>query len=417
MGLLLLLASFAVYRLATVPALANSLDNEWYVPTSLSLLFEGDAELGEYAGIQGFRRSYRLDRRPDGIYNYFPIGTSLLALPVVALALPLTGELAEPARSAWLADLAADVFAATSVWLLFLVGRRLAKARTGPDAAAGTAWPAFSAALVFAFATPHFAIHAGGLWSHNSSSLLLLVTLLALLAPPRWATVAAGAAFFAYLCRPTAALWVPLLVVHLAAVDRSRLRRFLLGLAPLLALFVGISFVVFGRFAPGYFEQSRFSFATALVALPGHLLSPNRGLLVFAPVLLFAFAGAWQVWRRGSPWPRLYRSLCLFGVAHWLLVSTYAKWWGGGAFGPRLMAEVLPALCLLLVPALTSFGALRGGAKLAAGSLFLLLTGWSLFVEVRGATDPDVYVWNSRPKRLERAQQRIWDWGDLQFLR
>jgi hypothetical protein len=76
----------------------------------------------------------------------------------------------------------------------------------------------------------------------------------------------------------------------------------------------------------------------------GLLLSRWRGLFLYSPVLLFAFAGGWQAWREGQ---RMRVVACAAGFAACVLfVSSIGPWWGGWANGPRYLIVVLPLLAI-----------------------------------------------------------------------
>ena len=42
---------------------------------------------------------------------------------------------------------------------------------------------------------------------------------------------------------------------------------------------------------------------------------------------------------------------------------------------------------------------------------------FSLFTNYQGATRFETQLWNARPVDIHQDPARVWDWGDLQFLR
>src|SRR4030095_8521599 len=85
-----------------------------------------------------------------------------------------------------------------------------------------------------------------------------------------------------------------------------------------------------------------------LEGLGGILLSPGRGLFVYSPVLLCSFLGIALAWRdRGDP---LLRALSVGIFPTLLLYGKWINWWGGGSYGPRLLADLTPFLSVCLVP-------------------------------------------------------------------
>lgn len=143
-------------------------------------------------------------------------------------------------------------------------------------------------------------------------------------------------------------------------------------------------------------------------ALGGLLVSPSRGLLVFSPVVLVAALGIGAAIRTGGVplW-----SLAA-AAAQTLLYSFYSVWWGGHAYGPRYMLDVLP----LLLPA-ASLGVVVVRSRRAlriVGSAALL---WSIAIAATGAFCYPAERWNTSPADVDRHHARLWDWRDPQFVR
>jgi len=163
-----------------------------------------------------------------------------------------------------------------------------------------------------------------------------------------------------------------------------------------------------GQVTGGYGGFAHFS-APFLEGASGLLFSPNRGLLIYTPIALFAFWGAWRVWRVDAPaWLR-YLSIGL--LMHLLLFAKFDEWWGGYCYGPRYFADVLPALTLFLVYGLLPYW---NNALLRSAAVVLALYG--VFVQSLGAYADDD-DWNRTPVQLETRPQRVWDWNDLQIAR
>jgi hypothetical protein len=81
----------------------------------------------------------------------------------------------------------------------------------------------------------------------------------------------------------------------------------------------------------------------------GLLLSPNKGLIFYAPMTLLAVpAGVW-LWRR-------HRAVAVafgLGVASWTLLNARFYDWGGGwSWGPRYLQPILPLLLAPVAPLL-----------------------------------------------------------------
>ena len=68
----------------------------------------------------------------------------------------------------------------------------------------------------------------------------------------------------------------------------------------------------------------------------------------------------------------------LFAGALILLSSRWRMWWGGHCYGPRLLADAVPCLVLLTIPALD----LVARAAVLRVS-FVVLVAWSTFARVK----------------------------------
>ncbi len=414
-ALALFVVSVALYRLVDVPERSNVSDPLLIVPTSLSLLHDGDLDLGEFGDAidPAFYGVVFVDGRP---YNRYPVGTSVLVLPIVWLADRLLPPAATPmAHALEIAAIAAKVLAASAVALVFLVLVELeASLRI-----------AVTLALVFGFATVHFPIHAGGLFTHNAVIPLLLIALLLIVRRDgRWAGLAALPLGFAFATRPTCAPVVAGLAWYVARHRPMALPLFLLLGAVLGAAFVRWSWWTYGTPLPAYYwsydDTSAYVMSLGRFAqgLVGHLVSPNRGVLVFTPILAFSLWGMVHAFRSSDRHAPLLRTLSVIVIVHWLMISVVArKWWAGWSFGPRHVVEIVPLLLVLLLPAIDAFRTSSRRVQACVVPSAAVALAWSLFVAVHGATSPAPAAWSSSPLDVDRHPERVWDWHDMQILR
>ena len=402
------LAVFVVYANVHVPDNGNNSDNYWYVPTSLSLLREGNFELSEYSKF--FEQHESGTRRVQGrYYMLFPIGTPLLTLPFVYAATMVQYDAFSPQAEMYrIAANSAKMIAALSVALLFVLLFRL----TG-----SMRQSLFFSALI-AFATSQFGLHAGGLWSHNAVLPLLLAVLLLLTARNekfRW--LAALPLALAFVTRPTYAVHVLLISGYVLVYERKSFVRFaLLGIGVAILFFL-FSLRIYGHFLPPYYSQGRILFGHFFQALAANVVSPNRGLFVFTPIFAGSIYGMYRSVRYSAEVSPLFRLFSIMIVVHWIIVSTSRNWWAGATVGPRYFCDVLPVLILLLLPAWGGVRKKSPAVQRMLYGVFGLLVAWSLFVQVRSVTSMELIRWNSYPSGINHHPERIWDWKDMQIFR
>jgi len=391
-------------------------DSRWSIHTAMSMLREGNTDLDEYG--EQLRRSndYAIDHVGGHSFSRYPIGASLVALPFVWLAdrvgqaafgFDLDAYLRRRGSGATECVIASFVVALTAV-VIYSIGRLFLDPRRS-----------IVLALVFSFCTSAWSTASRALWQHGPSMLATSAALYVILRArerPRLLPLAALPLAVSYVMRPTNSLSIAVWTLYVALTDRRALPRYLLWAAPIALPFLVYNRAVLGAFFPEYYrpEWNR-GWAEALAA---NLVSPGRGLLVYSPVVVFSFLGAW--WKhRARRWNGVDTAVLTIIALHWLTISLLApwNWWGGHSFGPRLFSDPLPYLMYFMIFALEALfapGAARAPALRAA---FVLLAALSFAVHFRGATTWAVHDWNTKPSNIDVEPGRIWDWRDAQFLR
>ena len=156
--------------------------------------------------------------------------------------------------------------------------------------------------------------------------------------------------------------------------------------------------------------------------LVGLLVSPSRGLLIYSPIVLLAGVGAWRAWQRlqapaQADHVRLVRGASVACAIGYLAYAKYLLWWGGHAYGPRYLTDVLPFACVLMAMGLEVplAGAARQAPRLGRGPAWawVLLCGYSVAVQLIGA-----FCWPSaREGTIDLAYyQSLWDWRHAQIV-
>ena len=398
------------------------LDSMWTIPTSMSILTEGNADLDEYRPLieRTDEGSYLIQKIDGHLYANYPPAIALLAAPVVFVA-------EQFARFAYSVDLAvymqntvpqmlelliASLFAALTVLLLFRIARVFLDML-----------PALAVTFVFAFGTAAWSVASLALWRNGISMFILTVALyLIVLARnrPRLIQFVSLPLAFSFTVRGTNGLSIALITLYVLLQYRSYFWRYLLWSLPVAVPFALYNFSIYqAPVSPYYSVYQPFSAShpNLLEGLLGNLISPSRGLLVFSPILVLSVAGV-AVKLKQHTFDKLDAALAAIIVLHWLVISDVSLWWGGWAFGPRFFADVLPYFFYLMIPAVARLAHLKGLRKWALVTAVAVLAGFSCFVHYRGANAAAVMSeWHTWPVDLGNSSARLWDWRDPQFLR
>lgn len=345
-------------------------------------------------------------------YSAYPIGLPVLVAPLYIPAATVVAALDwSPARVMLLAGilekLVASLIAACSAAAFYLLLVRLVEERQAR-------W----LAVVYAFGTSTWTISGQALWQHGGSQVAIILALLNLdklreNADDHWAALLTG--LFAGLSaaiRPTNVLFVAAAFAGVLVSSRRWRTLATFWVFPILAggatvaYNLGVFNAVQGppslRFDAGFWQ-----------GLTGVLISPARGLFVYSPILLFSLAGAYE-WLRRKPRAvsPVYLVALAFAVTQVLLIAKWRIWWGGHCYGPRLLADALPAFVILIAPAMDAIfrsGLLR--------PVFAALLAISVFVQGVGAFCYPASRWDETPVSIGERPGRLWDWEDNPIFR
>jgi hypothetical protein len=389
------------------PGRQTDLDTRWSIHVADSLVREGNLDLDEYRALIP-ANDYRIQIYDGHLYNFYPIGVSVLAVPVVYLY-----HLVEPAKTVEQfyvsveIGLASFVMALTAV-IVYLTARLSLNIRRS-----------LLCVFIFVVCTPAWSTASRALWQHGPAMLMLSLALyLMLLARqrPALAQFAGLPLAFSYVIRPINSLSIVVLTLYVLLEYRQYFLRYVFWAMWIIGPFVLLNLAVFHALLPGYYTLYQiFSTGTLAEALIGNLLGPSRGLLIFSPVFIFAIMGMALKLKRRS-WSRLDFALFSIIILHWIAISIWPIWWGGWSFGPRLFSEMIPYLMFFLISAVPFMTVARRRLIPVQGT-FIALVGLSLFIHYRGATDVSTFDWNSQPVNVDTTLTRLWDWQDLMFLR
>ena len=315
--LVVLVLSFAVYAASPVRL---QTDSYWTVFTARSLVAHGDVDLDEYRSIIEHGTGFQIEQHGGHAYDEAPLGTSLAAVPFVAIASLIDGpgldqRLAQ-GRSEPLDGWIAATIAAIAVALMFLVTLGLTT----------RLWIALATTAVFAFGTQVWSTASRTLWMHTPSLVCLTLALLVAQRVRRsgaWCYALGSVLALAYFVRPTNVVPLVAFAIWVAFLGRRPLTRFACGAATVGCTFVVLDLALYGRFLQPYFRASRVGLsATTVEALIGNLFSPSRGLIVFVPVSLVCVYG-FVLKRRAGKLTALDVAIAGSAVGYWLLVSLF----------------------------------------------------------------------------------------------
>jgi hypothetical protein len=343
--------------------------------------------------------------RHNHLASLYPVVTPLLVAPLYAPAviwLDAHGwEQPQVDRVAELMEkVSASFLASVASVLMFLVLRRDRTRWSLPLAAA------------FAFGTNTWMISSQALWQHGTGELLIALALLLVVGPAsRVRTALLGAVCVLMAAnRPPDALVAGAAVLFAVWSRRRNALWILAGAAvPLAALlYYNLNFI--GHVAGGYAlgkAPTEIFFRLDWSGLPGLLVSPTRGLLVFSPLLVFVPVGLIQ--RLRAPSSRGLAVALSFAAAAQLLVYSQTDWRAGVSWGPRYLTDLLPILVWMLAPAPLFLRPLARG-------LLVLTMAASVVVQAIGAfwytTASDELIYAENPASMSGA----WNLHNFPFL-
>jgi len=421
-----------VYATHLFSGVIASGDSRWYVPTALSIINEGNADLNEYPEMIEEHDYYWVDQVDAHWRTRFPIGMALLAVPFVYvldrgssmvfhvwpdLEARLASQCSKPVVHVnvitmyWRVELiiACFLIASAAVFVYLTAIRRLTRVR------------ALAAVFIFAFCTSAWSTGSRSLGQHGGSILMLSIALYLLVAAERTPWLAQFSALplaFSFVIRPTNALPILALALFVVIKHRRYTVPFFLWAAAVAVPFLWHNFSVYHAALPPYYlPQKQLGHDMHFFeALAGTLVSPNRGLFVYSPVLLFSFLGLGLRARHGSRYT-LDAFLAATIAVHWIMISTFGDWWGGHSFGPRYFSDLTPFFIYLMFPALAYPVTPWNRKKIIVVACLIVLGVWSFFAHFRGATSLDTWAWNREPVEINTRPERLWDWRDLQITR
>jgi len=389
-------------------------DSRYSPLISETLLRHGSVALDPWFAAGG-TLPYQVETIGGHVYSWYPPGGPVLSAPLVGL-LALLGLSAIGPDGAY--DEAGDVIVqaiAAALLMAALAALLLATVRM----ILPPLW-SWIVALAAVFGTQIWSTGSRALWGDTFLVLILgaVVWLLVAhevkqrrLSAPLMATLLA----WAYFCRPTAAVAILAVTLHLARHCRRLLIPYAATGAAWAAIFVTWSRLTFGTLLPTYYRTRTFGLRSFGTGLAGILVSPSRGQLVFVPATLFVVYLVLR-YRRSLPVSRLVGPAAVAIVGHVVLIAAFPHWHGGHAYGPRYLTPLVPWLTVLAAlgaRASLDQRARDRRAEWTAGAFLLVV---SMFIQARGTWARETWTWNMGPANVSLHPERVWGWRNSQLL-
>ena len=360
-------------------------------------------------------------------YYVYPPGSSILSMPFVA-ALNAFGVTADNADGTY--SIAGETriqrYLAALLMAVLIGGLYLVCFRFGLGY-----FSAIIFTLLAAFGTQIWSIASRGMWQHTWNLLLTAGIIGCLWTASEHSTRLhalwlATLLSWAYFVRPANAPMIVAVTVYVLIFHRDRLMPMVSAGAGWLALFLAHCKALYGQYYPDFYRvqsinNMRFAWRKFGVGIAGLLVSPSRGLVVFAPLSLCVLYLLIR-YRTGLR----DRRIVLLGLSILLLnlimFATYVDWAAGHSYGARYMTDMTPWFIFAALVGLQSrnlAGEEHGPGK-AVPAWHLALLGvvitLALYINGAGALSWDTARWNGSPGDIQIQTYRLWDWRRPQFL-
>lgn len=381
-------------------------DSWWTIPIARSIIDEKNIDVDEFVHIKAYDKHLALLIKNDGhYYGYFPIGSSVLAVPFVWYAKTIGYDLSSPHKFLTFEKIIASFYSALTATIIFIALFLYTK----------KILVALILDSIFALCTPILSICSRAMWSHTGSVFLISISLLLLMIArngrERVVSYIAIPVALSYIVRPTNVVFVILFTLYILLFWKKQFIGYVLWGSVLGLGFIIFSMANYNALLPPYYFPSRLAGThTFWEAFVGNLISPSRGIFVFSPVLLFAFYAIYDMIKKGIS--AIYIMFIIIIVVHLFIISFFPHWWGGWCYGPRLFSDTLPYFIFLMVPAIGEIIKLRKGYII----LFAVICLFSVLVHFHGAISYAASHWNTVPTNIDKHPQRLWDWAKPQYL-
>ena len=399
-------------------------DSQYSMLTAESIIHNHTPDLSSYS-IKNYREdlpfdtisghhAYQLAHTNGRLLYGFGHGTSILSIPFVAL---MDAMGVSPATPDHRYNLAGEVIIEKILAALLMASLVLVFFRTAL-LMLDWRWSAV-VAIGAALGTSVWSTASRGMWAHTWEMMLGGIVVYLLLAgavrgvsirPVMLATLVS----LMFFVRPNGAIAAVAVGIYILLCYPHELARFATAGVLWLAAFVAYSMRIFGSVVPYYYlSNDPHGMGVHFVqGLYGVLLSPSRGIFIFSPVLvtvLYLAARYRQSLRHAA---LAILALSMF-AAITIASAAHPEWWGGNAYGPRLLSDTIPWLVLLAILALAATPSDLRKLRTPAISIGAALLAVSIVINAYGAVSQATLEWNMIQRPLPDA---MLDWSRPQFL-
>ena len=341
-----------------------------------SIIKEGNLDLNEYYGTlssaypqpdDATKTPYYLKQVGEKYYSSYPMFAGFLATPFYIVPSLLNLDISiESIRV--MSRLSASAMTALSVGFFFLLLQNRLKSNK----------QVLLLTIIYAFATNTFSTSSQGLWQQTSSQLLFTAGIL-LLDYKKYGL--AGLVFgFSYMARPTNVISIGIFGLYILWVHRKSFFKYaLMAIIPFILdallnnyLFGSLLNIEYGDRFGDFYEK-------LIVGAPGLWFSPSKGVLIVSPILIFIFYGVYKYVKNWKSNP-LEIAMIFIIFFHTLVLGKWYAWYGGYAWGYRMMTEMIPYMVLLLIPFITSKYFFKKPFNIIFWSFFI----FSIFTQLLG---------------------------------
>jgi len=230
-------------------------------------------------------------------------------------------------------------------------------------------------------------------------------------------------AALAYTARPTNIASLGILLLYSIFTKKDWKRFVIFALIPLFFLWSYNYFIFGSPFTSGYgilffkldtgepasfFDLFYINPINITQNLAANLFSPNRGIFMFSPILLFSLPGMFIALKEKKL--DFYKWVFAALILTLLILSSWKLWTGGLRYGYTMALDTIPYFIFFI-----SIYADKIFSNKFLFYVFVFLAIISFLIAIVGITYG--CDWSSQPVCIDLAQERAWDFNDLQILR